>query len=61
MFHRSAGAELKGKCLAVILSPDMLCICYTLTLRPWSFDSWVGGSTDELKKSCVGKKLAKIL
>ena len=30
-----------------------------LEVRPWSFDSRVGGSTDELKKAAVEKKICK--
>ena len=30
-------------------------------VRPQSFDSWDGGSTDELKKTAVGKKIGKNL
>ncbi len=35
--------------------------CAQRHARPQSVDSWDGGSTDELKKAVVEKKLAKIL
>ncbi len=44
-------ANLKKKFMAGLVIPFLI--------RPWSFDSWVGGSTDEFKKAVVEKKVGK--
>ncbi len=32
---------------------------FKVKIRPWSFDSWDGRSTDTLKKAAVGKEIGK--